>query len=135
MSSGQGERLGHVVVATKVQTADAIGLLAARRQHQHGNLHVFCSQLPAQLEAAHTRQHQVEDDQVRLLLLMQRVRRFAVCRRQDLVLLEAQVVRDRAQDAGVVFDDKHLGHVCACSGIQTENVLPRPGSLTTAIRP
>ena len=135
MSSGNGERLGDVVVSSKVQAADAIGLFAPCGQHQHGNLNVFRSQLPAQLEAAHARKHEVEDDQIGLLVLVEHVGRFAVGRRDHLVLLESQIVRDRSQDAGIVFDDEHLRHACACRGMRTENVLPRPGWLTTAMRP
>ena len=67
--------------------------------------------------------------------LVQRIGGFAVGRRDHLVLLESQVVRDRSQDAGIVFDDEHFRHACACRGMRTENVLPRPGSLTTAMRP
>ena len=71
------ERLRHVVVGAELEPDDAVGLLAARRQQDHGQ--VGASADPAaELEAVGAGQHHVEHDEARLGRLDQRARVVAV---------------------------------------------------------
>jgi hypothetical protein len=64
----QRERLGDVVVGAHLQADDPVHLRVARGQHQDGDL-AGGPHPPADVPAAETRQHQVEDQQVGPLAL------------------------------------------------------------------
>ena len=67
---------------------------------------------PAHLEAVHARQHQVEDDQIRLGLLDASEGGFAVVCRDHLEPGLLQVVADDIEYVGLVLDDEDtLSHV------------------------
>ena len=55
-------------------------------------------------------QHQVEDDEVRMLVLDERNRRVAVAGLERAVALAAQVLDDDLADDRLVIDDKHRRH-------------------------
>ena len=58
------ERLGDVVVGAELEADDLVDHLAARGEHDHRRLDAALAQLAADVEAAHARQHQVEQQQV-----------------------------------------------------------------------
>ena len=60
----EGERLGEVVVGSRVEADDAIVHGVACRQHQHRRPDLLPAQAAADLEAVRPRQHHVEDDRV-----------------------------------------------------------------------
>ena len=57
------ERLRHVVVGAELEAHDAVRLLAARRQQDHGSRAARADRA-TQLQPADAREHDVEDDQV-----------------------------------------------------------------------
>ena len=62
----RAERLGDVVVGAELEARDAIGFLAARRQHDDrngGDRRIGAHRL-ADEQAVHAGQHQVEDDEI-----------------------------------------------------------------------
>ena len=63
------KRFRHVIVRAEFQSNNAIDLLRARRQHQDWNVARGCIALEqfANFESGHFRQHQIENDEVRLL--------------------------------------------------------------------
>ena len=62
----QGEGLGHIVVRPQLQAQDLVGLLLPGGKHQDGDRRAGLPKLPAHIKAVHLRQHQVQQDQVRI---------------------------------------------------------------------
>ncbi len=60
------ERFGQIVVGAQLQADDAVDVLAARRQHQHGG-QVLLAQQSQHVEAAEARQHHIEHDQIKMV--------------------------------------------------------------------
>ena len=81
----------------------------AGREHDHGQLGALADPA-ADGEAVGAGQHQVEDDQVRTLVLDERDRRVAVPGLERAVALAAQVLDDDLADDRLVIDDKHRRH-------------------------
>ena len=108
-SSRGGERLRHVVVRAELEPDDAIGLLTARGQHDHGQLRVRADP-PAELQAVRARQHDVEDDEVRRLALDDRPRVVAVVGLERRVPLALEVALDDLAHDWLVVDDEDGGH-------------------------
>ncbi len=71
------ERLAQVVVGAERERAHDVGLLAARRQHDHRNAAAL-AQLLRELEAVHARHVDVEHGEMRMLALERLERRHAV---------------------------------------------------------
>jgi hypothetical protein len=61
---GEGERLGQVVVRADIQPADTVIDVITDREHEHRHPPAPLPELPAQLEAVHARQHDIQDDDV-----------------------------------------------------------------------
>ena len=109
------ERLGHVVVGADRQPDQQVGLLAARRQHQHRDRPVALD-AAADLEPVQPGQHQVEHHQVRAHAVAQRDAGVAVVRHLDREALGAQPRGDRGGDHLLVLDhaDQRPGHAAQC---------------------
>ena len=60
----EGERLDQVVVGAGVQAGHLVRRRVPRRQHEHGQGHALLTQLPAEREPVHAREHDVEDQEV-----------------------------------------------------------------------
>src|SRR5581483_10819548 len=56
------EGLGKIIVGAEFQADDAVDILAARREHDHGHF-AFAAQLTEYLEAIHAGEHDVEHHQ------------------------------------------------------------------------
>src|SRR5260370_37501224 len=66
------EGFDHVVVGADAQAADAIGFFGARRQQDDRDSDVRLPELLADFQAVHAGQHDVEDDDLRRMFLIQR---------------------------------------------------------------
>ena len=100
------ERLDQVVVGARVEAADFVDLLASRRQHDDGHERVPTAKILADLVAVHVRQHEVEQDGVRLFVLRQRDAVPPLARRSDAKPLELERVLQTEHDVRFVFDDE-----------------------------
>ncbi len=103
------ERLGDVVVGAHLQAAHLVHLSGAGGKHDDGNVGK-APDLLAQLEAIDIGKHDVEQDEVRLLLLDEAQPCLAVGGRDDLGLGPAQVEAEvhHLDDVGFVVDDQYL---------------------------
>ena len=105
------ERLGDVVVGASVQAGDAVGLVAARGQHQ--DRHALGARVLApflgQRQAAFARQHPVEQDHIGQHGVEFALCRFAVHRPGGLEAVVPQVDRDQFGNGCLVLDDEHSG--------------------------
>ena len=108
--------LAQVIVGAHFQSDDAIGLLAARREHDHRKIGAG-AQVAAQREAIVAGQHQVEHHQVECAPVQCLPHRAAVGdgSRAQPVLLE--VTAKQGPDLGVVIDDQDV--VGAIHGVIT----------------
>jgi hypothetical protein len=62
------------------------------------------------LQAVHPGQHQVEDDEARLVVAEELLGTDAVCRFERLVALALQVAHDDVPDDRFIVDDEHGRH-------------------------
>ena len=62
-----GKRLCHIVIRTKAQSADFINIILLCRNHDNRNILLF-THFAADLKAIHLRQHQIQDQQIKILL-------------------------------------------------------------------
>ena len=105
----RAERLDDVVVRARVEPEDALGLFAARGQHDDRERRraVVEPKGLAHLEAVQPRQHQIQDDEIGRGLPGCGERPPAVVHDFGAVTGLVQIVRDERGDVGVVFDDEN----------------------------
>ena len=61
------ERLGHIIIRAKTQSPDLIDIILLGRNHNDRRI-LLLTDLPADIKAIHLRKHQIQDDQIKLLL-------------------------------------------------------------------
>jgi hypothetical protein len=105
----RGERLRHVVVGAGLEARDLVGLLASCRQH-HDRYVARVGVAPQgahQLEAAHVRQHPVDQDEVRAPVTDARERFLAVLGQHDVAACPPQPEGNQVADRLFIFDDEY----------------------------
>ncbi len=120
-----------------MEPRDLVGLLPLRGEDQHRQLGIVRADLADHLEAAEAGQHDVDDDEVRLLGPGEGEPRLAVHGRPHDVALHPEVQLEAAEDRGVVLDDEDplRHHGTSIAGRVMVNVAPFPRSLVTATLP
>ena len=113
----RSEGLGQVIVRAQLEADDAVHRVALGREHQDRHLaHLagHCANAPADLQAVHVRQHQVQDQQLHrhtaLRLLQQRHTGPGVQPVGDGEARALEVLAHHLREAGVVFDHEELLH-------------------------
>ena len=106
----RAERLDDVVVGADLETGDPVLLLAARGEHDDGQVGALGPQPSADLEAVDAGQHEVEDDEVGRRGRRDREGGQAVGRVRGLEPVATQVAEDDLGHGEVVVDDEHAGH-------------------------
>ena len=101
------EGLGDVVVGARAQPPHLVGLVAARGEHEDTECGVLLAKPAADFEAVHAREHEVEQDQVELLLESCLHRGFTVADGVDLVARVRKQVDQSLAQAGFVFDHEN----------------------------
>ena len=111
------EGLGQVVVGAGGEALELVGLQAARRQHDDGDVlgARVLTKAPHQLEAAHARHHHVGDHHVGDLLEDGGERLVAVAGQAHLEAGGTELHLEEPRDGGLVLHDQHaagdlLGH-------------------------
>jgi hypothetical protein len=97
------EGLRDVVVGAQLEPHHLVQLVAACREHDDRN-GALRPEPPAHLEPVEPRQHQVEDDEIDVLLREPDERLLAVARRQHLVAVALQWIRQQLLDGVLVVD-------------------------------
>src|SRR3954471_2395033 len=100
-----GEGLGHVVVRTELQADDPIYLVVAGGKHYDGHV-ALRPDPPYDLRAIELGEHDVENDQVRLVHLERFERGFPIARNLDLETLALEGVREHLLERRLVVDEK-----------------------------
>jgi hypothetical protein len=103
------EGLRDVVVCAQLEADDPIRLLAAGGQHDDRQARARPDPA-AELEAVHAGKHQVEDDEVRRVVLEEPSRAVAVTRFERPIALSLQVADDHLAHDGFVVDDEDGAH-------------------------
>ena len=108
------EGLGHVLVGPLGQTSDQGVGLGEGGHHDDGDevggLAVF--EAPADLVPVHAGHHDVEKDEIRLLVLEDFEGLCSVGRLDDLVAIPGESGPQGLDIGRVIVDDEDLGHVC-----------------------
>src|SRR5690606_12497203 len=105
------EGLGDVVVAADGETGDLVFRVVFRGEEQDGRRVAGCPQALGDAEAVHIGQHDVEDDEVGLLIEHRRDGLCAVADRAHGETGESQARGERVGDIGLVIDEADLGSV------------------------
>ena len=102
-----------------------------------GSSNPRCAQTAQDAESVHLREHEVEDDELRLPIERAGESRGAVARDRDLVALDLEVVAEAEREIGVVLHDQDAGPHAAAphSGSTTTNRAPRVESSIVASPP
>ena len=87
------EGLGHIVVCPAGEAHQLVGILAAGRQHDDGHIGKL-PDLHARLRAGQHRHHQIENDQVEVVLLRQFHGGVPIIGGGDFISLVLQIERD-----------------------------------------
>ncbi len=108
-----GEGLGHVVVGAGLEAANAVVLRLARCEHDDRDVRgrLVAAQAAADLDAAGSLDHPVEDDEVGHFLGGEHQGFVAVGGGADAVALVGEPVLEQFRKGGVVFDEKER---CGC---------------------
>src|SRR5262249_10563535 len=131
----QRERLADVIVGSQVKTTDTVPLLTASGQNENRDSDVFLTCLPAYVETAHARQHEIEDDKIGALCLDLPEPVIASGCRQYRMPFHLEIHPEAAQNRRIIFHHQHQTHATSCKGSRRANVLPTPGQLFTVTRP
>ncbi len=107
----EGEGLGDVVVAADGEAGDLVLRVVLRGEEQDGGGVARGTQPLGHAEPVHVGEHDVEDDQVGLLLEDGRDRRGAVADCADGESGEAEARREQIADIGFVVDDENAGTI------------------------
>ena len=105
------ERLGEVVVRSRVESEDPVVHGATGRQHEDRRKPPARTQLAAHLEPVIDRQHHVQDDRVVVVLRPEREGVLTVARDVDRIALTLESTADRAEQLRLILDDKDLHDV------------------------
>ena len=112
------ERLGEVVVRADTEADQQVGLVVARRQHQHGHRTVALNP-SAHLVTVEAGQHHVEDDQVGAEPFAQRHAGRAVVCDLHAVALGLQAFGHRGRDRDLVLDHRDRRRVVHAATVGT----------------
>ncbi len=130
---GHRERLDDVIIGAGGEAAYALALLAARGQHDDGQLLGLGAgpQPAAELDPGEPRQHPVEDHEIGGTLLEQQIRLITARDRLDLVSFRFEVVAQQQRERLLVFHNQDVGlHPLNLSAIS-----PPPSMRTWSCRP
>src|SRR5690349_21109690 len=101
-----GEGFGQVVICANLQADDAVDFIIASSQHEDWRDH-FPAQNAADLKAVDFREHQVEDDQIRLEQPRGLDGGAPIANRFDRKAVLFQVVGKCVAQSGLIFDDQN----------------------------
>src|SRR5205807_1456429 len=117
-----GEWLGDVVVGAQFESDDLVDFLASRGQHDDWDRRPFSFELLADIEAAHARHHDVQDDQVGRFGQSPLQAGNPVGSGDDAVALVFEVVAQAGDHVGFVFYNQDFGHY---RNLRRETLIPR----------
>ena len=144
---GQPKGFGDVVLGAELEAQDFVVLGAPGAEHDDRDDAALAPELLHYGEAIQFGQHDVQDQQVELGALRRAEAALPVGLQLDHVALRLEVQLEAEGDAVVVFDDEdpaRFGHGAfvggsgegvVARGRTRENVLPRPGLLSSSTRP
>ena len=112
----QAERLGHIIVGSQFQADDFIQLLTLGRQHENGRVAAADAKLPADVIAAETWQHHIQNEQMRTLLCDGVHRQVSALAGGDLEGFAFEHLFQPQRDVRVIFDDQDFRSILAISG-------------------
>src|SRR5262245_12767185 len=103
------KRLGDVIIGAEVERLNLAGLVTAAGQHHDRHALVARSNHSQQFEPLHVRQPEIEDHQIRLLLLQQLKRDAPIWRFKDIIAVRAQAHPKQLANGRLIVNDKDLG--------------------------
>jgi hypothetical protein len=103
------ERLAEIVVGAELEADDAIDVVRACGEHDHGDVVAGRAQLAQRGQAVHAGHHQVQHDQVGALALEALFERRRVVQHGHFHPLPHEIVAQQVSEFLVVVDDEDLG--------------------------
>ena len=107
------ERLRQIIVGAEIEPDDAIDVVAAGRQHQHGRSRARLAQLLQHVESRQAGKHDVENDEVVVLALRAAQPLDSGRDARELEPFRREILDEHLGQAHVVVDDQQamVGHV------------------------
>src|SRR5579875_276201 len=121
------ERLGQIIVRSRVESGLLLVDRATLRQHQHRRLAALRSKTFEDLDASHARQLPVQDDRVIAETLEHLHAGASGVRNLDVVVLAGKIVPHQTRQQAIVFHHQYLGH-CLPPAVDKIIVLRPPGA-------
>ena len=119
------KRLGDVIVSTDGQSQDLIRILRLGGQHDHREK-VVLPDAAADLKSVHVREHDIENGQIRRLLLDSRQRRSPVAKNLDRIAVVLQIHRDQIRNfLFIIHNVNRLVHDIPHPSICTASIIQR----------
>ena len=107
----RGKGLGDIVVGAGHETGDLVHLLRAGGEHDDTDGGVGGADAAADLEAVDTGEHDVQQRDADIRMLLQLLQRLLTCLRlHHLITGAAEIDDDKAADAGFVLQDQDFFH-------------------------
>ena len=134
----RAERLCDVVVRAIVEPAHDVRLLASRGQHYYRDLRIafVCAVDFAKFRPVHSREHQVEQNQVETRAVVEHFQRlFSGVGTRALVAVLCEIELYELADALLIFDYQNVFACHGCYPIVIENSEPFPSSLLAPTLP
>ena len=99
--------LGHVIVRPVIQAQDLVHVISARREHDDRHFREFADLLQ-DLEAGQLREHDIEQDDIKLLLADLGHRLLAVIGAVDFISLLHEAESEPLDDHSLIIHDQYL---------------------------
>ena len=109
-----GAGLRHIVVRAEVEPCDTVGAIAARGEHDHGDL-AGAADTAQGIGAVQARHHDVQNDNRKFAGYRPFRARAAVARGFHLEAFLVQKFREQSREFDVVVDEQNLGHGQHCN--------------------
>ena len=106
----RAERLRDIVVRAKAKAADLIDVIFLGRDHQHRNIAVLAD-LFADLKSVHAGEHQVQNDQIELLLKGRLKSLVPTVLYLDFKAAQFQIIFLQIGDRHFIFNDQYFAHI------------------------
>ena len=126
-----------VVISPQAKPPDLINVFFLCGNHNNGGV-FYLPDLPADFKAIHTRQHQIQDHQIKILMKRHMKSLFSIILDLNLKSAQLQIILLQLCYAFFIFHNQYPAHSCMTSWyfLKTKCIsVPMPSLLVAQIRP
>ena len=123
----RAEGLCDIVIRTKAETADLVDIVLLGGDHEDRHISVLADPF-AHFKSVHARKHQVQDDQVKLLLERSLQALVAPVLYLDFKSAQLQIILFQISDRHFIFNDQYFAHIVPPLQVLRPLLYSRPDS-------